>query len=36
VPVRSRPWWSRWVRPMILAGAAVGLLFLLRRILSET
>jgi hypothetical protein len=36
VPVRSRPWWSRWVRPMILAAAAVGLLFLLRRILSET
>ena len=36
LPVRSRPWWSRWVRPMILAAAAVWLLFLLRRILSET
>ena len=34
-PVRSHPWWSRWVRPMILLAAIVGLVFLLRRILSE-
>jgi hypothetical protein len=34
-PARTPPWWSRWVRPMILFAAAVGLLLLLRRILSE-
>jgi hypothetical protein len=35
-PARSQPWWSRWMRPMILLAAALALLILLRRILAET
>ncbi|HEX9940382.1 MAG TPA: DUF3999 family protein [Thermoanaerobaculia bacterium] len=31
----NEPWWSHWVRPMILLIAAVGLVLLLRRILAE-
>ena len=34
-PVRSLTWWSRWMRPLILLAATVGLLFLLRRILMD-
>jgi hypothetical protein len=35
-PVRGHPWWSRWMRQIILLAAIVGLVVLLRRILSET
>lgn len=35
VPPRVHPWWSRWMRPMILFAAIVGLLLLLRRILGD-
>jgi hypothetical protein len=34
-PARARPWWGRWMRPMILLAAALGLVLLLRRILEE-
>ncbi|HEX3553453.1 MAG TPA: DUF3999 family protein [Thermoanaerobaculia bacterium] len=32
----GQPWWSRWLRPMMLGVAALCLVFLLRRILMET
>jgi hypothetical protein len=32
---RLQPWWSRWMRPMILLAAVAGLLLVLRRILME-
>jgi len=35
-PARSHPWWSRWMRQIILLVATIALGFLLRRILSET
>lgn len=35
-PARSHPWWSRWMRQIILLFATIILVFLLRRILSET
>jgi hypothetical protein len=34
-PARAHPWWSFWVRPLILLVAVLGLLLLLRRILEE-
>jgi hypothetical protein len=34
-PARSHPWWSRLVRPIILLGAILALVLLLRRILAE-
>ena len=34
-PARIRPWWSRWMRPMILLAATLGLVLLLRRILAD-
>jgi hypothetical protein len=34
-PARAHPWWSRWMRLIILFVAAAGLVLLLRRILEE-
>ena len=34
-PAQSHPWWSRWMRQIILLVATIILAVLLRRILSE-
>jgi hypothetical protein len=34
-PTGAQPWWSRWLRPLMLGLASVWLILLLRRILME-
>jgi len=35
-PAGATPWWSRWLRPLMLGLAALWLILLLRRILMES
>jgi hypothetical protein len=35
-PAGSQPWWSRWLRPLMLGLAGLWLILLLRRILMES